>query len=134
MKKMAVLLIPALILAGTGLALARAKTQPANEIPASVLEVFKRCCASCHAGESAPKGLRLVPGNFGAVIDAPSVEMPKLKLIDTANPESSYLLKKILGAGDINGSRMPRGIFGGKHLAKADLKVLQTWILGLKSR
>jgi mono/diheme cytochrome c family protein len=125
-----VVVVAPLVLAGAGPAPPQAKNRPAKEIPADVLKVFKASCASCHAGQKPPMGLSLVPGKIGAAIDAPSTEMPQLKLLDTANPEASYLLKKILGSGDISGAKMP----GDEDLAEADLGILKTWILGLKKK
>ena len=128
MKKTCFFVLAALLLPGFGMALSQTKNQPANEIPPDVIQIFKKHCATCHTGQRSPKGLSLIPGKVAFAIDAPSAEKPELKIIDTANPEASYLLKKILGASDITGARMPKG----RHLAEADIEVLKTWILGLK--
>jgi mono/diheme cytochrome c family protein len=128
MKNTAWLLCVVFALAGVGTALAQANAQTGKDIPANVIEIFKKNCAGCHTGQRPPKGLSLIPSKVADAINAPSAEKPALKLIDTANPEASYLLKKILGARDITGSRMPRG----KHMAEADIEVLKAWILGLK--
>jgi mono/diheme cytochrome c family protein len=128
MKKTAILLCTALAVAAAGLAIAQAQNAPAKEVPANVLDVFKRNCAHCHAGVMAPRGLRLVPGKAAAAIDAPSKEMPALKIINSADPGSSYLLMKIEGASGIQGKKMPVG----KTLSDADFQALKAWILGLK--
>jgi mono/diheme cytochrome c family protein len=130
MKKTAILLLTALAFAAAGLALAQAQNAPAKEIPANILDVFKRNCAHCHAGVMAPKGLKLVPGKAAAAIDAQSKEVPALKIIDTADRGSSYLLMKIEGASGIQGKKMPVG----KTLSDADLQALKAWILGLKAK
>jgi mono/diheme cytochrome c family protein len=128
MKKAVFLIFAAFIISGLGMALSQATNQPAKEIPANVIEVFKKHCASCHTGQRPPKGLSLIPAKVASAINAPSTEMPELKIIDTSNPESSYLLKKIQGGGDIKGAKMPRG----RHLADADAEILKAWILGFK--
>ena len=127
MKNTAWLLCVVLALAGLGTALAQANAQTGTDIPANIIEIFKKNCAGCHTGQRPPKGLSLIPSKVANAINAPSTEKPALKLIDTANPEASYLLKKILGGKDISGSRMPRG----KHMAEADIETLKAWILGL---
>ncbi|MGA2534098.1 MAG: hypothetical protein ABSG19_13805 [Candidatus Aminicenantales bacterium] len=129
MKNTAWLLCVALALAGLGTALAQAKAQTGNDVPANVIEIFKKNCTGCHTGQRPPQGLSLIPSKVANAINAPSTEKPALKLIDTADPEASYLLKKIMGASDITGSRMPRGK---KPLAQADIDVIKAWIQGLK--
>ena len=130
MKRTVALLISALMAASAGLALAQAQNAPAKEVPANVLDIFKRNCARCHAGITAPKGLKLVPGKIEAAIGAPSKEAPALKLINPADPGSGYLLMKIEGASGIQGKKMPPG----KTLSDADLQALKDWILGLKAK
>ncbi len=128
MKRIVFLLCVVLALSGLGMALSQPKAQTGKDVPANVIEIFKKNCIGCHTGQRPPKGLSLIPSKVADAINAPSTEKPALKLIDTANPEASYLLKKILGASDITGSRMPRG----KHMAEADIETLKAWILGLK--
>jgi len=130
MKKRVLLLTAiGLVLAAAGLALAQAPNAPAKNVPANVLDVFKRNCVHCHAGALAPKGLKLVQGKAEAAIGASSKEAPALKLINPADPAASYVLMKIEGAAGIQGKKMPPG----KTLAEADLRTLKDWILGLKA-
>ena len=128
MKKAALLMCTVVILAGLAAALSQATKEPAPVIPSNVVEILKKNCAGCHTGQRPPAGLSLIASKIAAAFNAPSAEKPALKLIDTANPEASYLLKKIQGASDITGSRMPRG----KHMAEADIEALKAWILSLK--
>jgi mono/diheme cytochrome c family protein len=118
------------VVLGLAAAVAQAQKPPVRDIPANILEIFKKNCTGCHTGQRPPKGLSLIPSKVALAIDAPSTEMPKLKIIDSAEPESSYLLKKIEGASDIQGARMPRG----RHMADADRETLKAWILGLKAK
>ncbi len=71
MKKMGIVILAAVALAA-GLAPAQSKNPSAKDIPANVLEIFKKSCAGCHSGLLAPKGLKLVPGKFASAIDAKS--------------------------------------------------------------
>jgi mono/diheme cytochrome c family protein len=128
MKKVIIFACAVVALAGLATALSQAAKEPDKDIPSNVVEILKKNCTGCHVGQRPPKGLSLIASKIAAAFDAPSAEKPALKLIDTANPESSYLLKKILGASDITGSRMPRG----KHMAEADIEALKAWILSLK--
>jgi len=100
----------------------------ATDIPDDVKALTKAKCVRCHKGIFAPKGLKLGPDNLAAIVDAPSREVPELKIIDTRTPESSYLLKKTRRESGIVGKPMPPG----KALAAEELRVLETWILGLK--
>jgi mono/diheme cytochrome c family protein len=129
MKKTAFVLCVVLAFSGLAAALSQAQGQSAKDVPANVLQIITKHCAGCHSGKSPSKGLNLEPGKIQAVIDAPSKELPALKIIDTAGPEASYLLKKVQGAGDIKGGRMPRF---GKKLTAADIEILKAWLQGLK--
>jgi mono/diheme cytochrome c family protein len=111
-----------------GTALARSGGQAAAGVPADVQAVFKNHCVRCHTGSKPPKGLSLIPDKVAAVLDAPSAGVPSLLLVDTKNPEASYLLKKVRGGEGITGKQMPPG----KVLPAEDMKVLEAWILGLK--
>lgn len=128
MKRNAFLALAALGLASAGMALALSGSQRGQEIPANVLAVFKKNCVRCHTGPKPPKGLSLIPAKAAAVIDAPSAEVPSLKLVDMEAPEASYLLKKVRRESGISGKPMPPG----KALAADELQVLEAWIAGLK--
>jgi mono/diheme cytochrome c family protein len=99
-----------------------------EELPGQVVSLFQKRCAVCHRGKTPPRGLSWEPANIAAAIDRPSREMPELKIIDTASPEASYILKKIRREDGIKGRPMPPS----KALGADELKVLETWILGLK--
>jgi mono/diheme cytochrome c family protein len=114
-----------------GLAATRltAAPQTPGAVPENVKALLVKRCVDCHGGKNPPKGLSLEPARIAAAIDAPSKELPALKIIDAAEPGSSYLLKKVLGAADITDSRMPRR---GKPLTAAEIDVLKAWLQGLK--
>ena len=130
MKRALVLILAGLVLSELGMVLAQTTNQGSKDIPPDIVQIMKKHCATCHTGQRPPKGLSLIPSKIASAINAPSVEMPQLKLIDTANPEAGYMLKKILGAEDIKDAKMPRG----KHMPEAELETLKAWILGLKAK
>jgi hypothetical protein len=100
----------------------------ALDVPDGVNGLFQKRCAGCHKGKNPPKGLNLEPAHVVAILDAPSKEVPTLKIIDTNSPGSSYLLKKVRRDKDIAGSGMPPG----KALTAEELQIIETWIAGLK--
>jgi hypothetical protein len=110
-----------------GLALLAVGAWASADVPKDVVKLIQKRCAGCHKGNFPPKGLNLEPDRIAAILDAPSREVPALKIVDTKAPGSSYLLRKVRGESDILGKRMPLG----KVLAAEDLRVLETWIGGL---
>jgi hypothetical protein len=109
MKKASSILCSFLFILGPmalGNRLGASQTGPA--MPDNVKAVFKERCAVCHKGKYPPKRLNLEPEGLPAsLLNAPSREQPALKLVDTASPEASYLLKKIKGSEGITGKKMP---------------------------
>lgn len=130
MNKKSVFVLTAALLLGAAILTSRAQSTGTKDIPPDVVKVFKEQCTHCHSGLLAPKGLNLGASKIASAIDAPSKEMPALKLIDTANPEAGYLLKKIEGAEGIGGVKMPKG----REMPAADLQVLKAWLLSLKAK
>jgi mono/diheme cytochrome c family protein len=114
--------------AALGLILSAAGLQASVDIPKDVADLFQKRCAGCHKGNDPSKGLNLEPSALAAVLDAPSREVPALKIVDTGSPDASYLLKKVRRDKDIAGKPMPPG----KALSAEEIQVLQTWISGLK--
>ncbi len=60
-----------------------------------------------------------------ALINATSTERPALARVNPGHPETSYLLRKLLGTPDIAGSPMPLG----GTLDEATLRLYSDWIL-----
>jgi len=98
----------------------------ALDVPDGAKTLLQKRCAGCHKGKHPPKGLNLEPANVVAILDAPSREVPSLKIIDTKSPGSSYLLKKVRRQSDIAGSGMPPR----KALTAAELQVIEAWLVG----
>ena len=110
------------------LIVAAAGAWAAEEVPGEVTSLLQKRCAVCHKGKTPPQGLSWQADKVAEAIDAASREFPEMKIIDTASPESSYVLKKVRGDKGIKGSRMPPT----QALGADEIKVLETWILGLK--
>jgi len=132
MKKASFLVCSFLFILGPmalGSRLGASQTGPA--MPDNVKAVFKERCAVCHKGKYPPKQLNLEPEGLPvSLLNAPSREQPALKLLNTASPEASYLLKKIKGSEGITGKIMPPP--GKAALAGDEIALVENWIMGLK--
>jgi hypothetical protein len=111
-----------LLIVATGVARAQ------DRVPAAVAKIFADNCAGCHQGHWPASGLSWEETKIAAAVDRTSREVPSLKIIDTAAPEASYVLKKVRGERGIDGTRMPPG----RALEAGEIKVLEAWILSLK--
>ncbi|MEO8378187.1 MAG: hypothetical protein ABI779_00860 [Acidobacteriota bacterium] len=90
-------------------------------------EIFTPTCASigCHDPLGQQSGMILTAGRaYGMIVNTPSVEMPGLSRIRPNDPASSYLYRKITGAG-ITGDRMPQSL---PPLDDVKTKLLRDWI------
>ncbi len=105
-----------------------AAAQAQTKVPGEVVSFFAKKCVDCHKGKFPPRGLSWEAKKIAAAIGAPSREVPELKIIDTAAPESSYVLKKVRGEKGIKGTRMPPS----RALSADEIKALEDWILSLK--
>ena len=89
--------------------------------------IFTPICTQCHAGASAPLGLRLDAGNsYSQIVNVPSVEEPALMRIRPGDPGNSYLVHKIEGRA-ASGARMP---LGGPALTQAQIDLITSWVAG----
>ena len=87
--------------------------------------VFTPICSVCHAGASAPQGLKLDGGNsFALLVGVPSSEQPAVQRVSPGDPDRSYLVQKLEGHAAV-GARMP---FGGPPLPAATIAVIRQWI------
>jgi len=87
--------------------------------------VFTPVCTVCHAGASAPQGLRLDATNsYSLLIGVPSTEVPSILRVKPGDPDNSYLIQKLEGHASV-GARMP---FGGPYLDQATIDVIRQWI------
>jgi hypothetical protein len=82
-------------------------------------------CTGCHAGASAPRGLRLDDANsYAMLVGVASGEVPSLQRVQPGNADNSYLVQKIEGRAAVGG-RMP---LGGPPLSQADIDLIKQWI------
>jgi hypothetical protein len=87
--------------------------------------VFTPICTVCHAGGSAPQGLRLdAASSYDSLVGVPSSEVPSLARVEPGDPDGSYLVQKLEGNASV-GERMPRG---GPYLDQATIAVIRQWI------
>ena len=93
--------------------------------------VFVESCATlgCH-DDTARAGLNLLPPDVeDAVVDVPAkgAGCESRFLVVAGDPDSSYLLDKVLGTAGICDSRMPQLSI----LSNSDTEVLRQWIIDL---
>ncbi len=87
--------------------------------------IFDARCIACHAGGSAPQGLKLDGSNSCFIVGQASSEQPAFNLIEPFDIVNSYLLMKVRGDGGITGVRMP---FGGPYLSAGEITSLEDWV------
>lgn len=91
------------------------------------VNVFNRSCAvsGCHAGSTAPLGLRLDAGfSYARLVGQSSVESPAQLRVAAGNPDGSYLVQKIEGSAAVGG-RMP---LNQPALAPEEIAAIRAWI------
>ena len=91
------------------------------------VNVFDRSCAvaGCHAGSTAPLGLRLDAGfSYARLVGQASVESPTQLRVAPGDPDNSYLLQKIEGNAAVGG-RMP---LNQPPLAPEAIAAVRAWI------
>jgi hypothetical protein len=102
---------------------------PGGPLTASFLSiqshVFTPVCSVCHAGGSAPQGLRLDALNsYAMLVGVPSSEVPSLRRVTPGDPDNSYLVQKIEGHAAV-GVRMP---YGGPYLDASTTAIIRQWV------
>jgi hypothetical protein len=71
--------------------------------------IFTPICSVCHAGGTAPEGLRLdAADSFNLLVGVPSTEVPSLLRVKPGDPDNSYIIQKLEGHQAV-GSQMPFG-------------------------
>lgn len=90
--------------------------------------IFTPTCAvsGCHSSGSASAGLVLTSGqSFSNLVNVASTQVPSFDRVEPNNANTSYLVKKLRGDGDISGARMPSGQ---PPLSNAQLNMIIQWI------
>jgi hypothetical protein len=104
-----------------------------NDQEDEVAQIFEKNCSTsgCHQGRFPPMNLNLEKNQYKqSLVNVSSQELPYLKLIDTEDPEKSYLLMKITGNKAISGKQMP---LNAPPLQERNVKIIETWIHNLIS-
>jgi len=104
-----------------------------NQAPDNVKPIIKQNCSvsGCHSGKYPAANMSLEPEEFPArVINAPSLEVPGLRIVDADAPERSYLIMKVKGEPGIVGKRMPANR---DPLTEEQIRDLEEWIRSLKA-
>jgi len=95
-----------------------------------VQEIVEEKCAfaGCHAGTNAPKGLDMSEEMLVAnLVGVKSADTPWLR-VKPGDPANSYIIKKLRGAPDIKGDRMPRD---SRPLTAQEISAFEAWIKSL---
>lgn len=89
--------------------------------------IFGAICTNCHTGSNAPRGLRLdsEENTYAFLVSRPADEVPELLRVNPGNPDASYLIRKLEGASNIVGGRMP---LGGPYLSQTQINTVRDWI------
>ncbi len=90
--------------------------------------IFSPKCAlsGCHAGSVPAQGMSLEGGAaHGNLVGVASVERSDLLRVEAGTPDESYLVKKIRGDADIEGTRMP---LGRTPLSADEIAIIRQWI------
>jgi len=86
-------------------------------------------CIGCHTdqGRTPASNLVLLEGrSYQQLIGRASTGKPGATLVIPGDPGNSYIIKKLEGAADIAGQRMPRG--NGPFLTEGQILVIRKWI------
>jgi hypothetical protein len=71
--------------------------------------IFTPICSVCHAGGSAPEGLRLdAADSYNLLVGVPSTEVPSLLRVKPGDPDNSYIIQKLENHAAV-GAQMPFG-------------------------
>lgn len=87
--------------------------------------VLNPSCIVCHAGASAPQGLRLDAANsFVNLVGMSSQEVSSLLRVAPGSPDQSYLIHKLEGTASV-GEQMP---LGGPAIPQSTIDFVRQWI------
>jgi hypothetical protein len=89
----------------------------------------RQACTDCHSdqGRNPSGGLVLLDGrSYDGLVGRASSGKPGETRVIPGDPDRSYLVKKLEGAPDIAGVRMPRGT--GPFLTQGQMLVIRRWI------
>ena len=85
-----------------------------------------RSAPSAISGASAPEGLQLdATHSYALLVGVAERGKPSVWRVKAADPDSSYIIRKLQGSPGIIGQRMP---FGGPYLPQSTIDVIRQWI------
>lgn len=89
-------------------------------------DIFVRSCgfSSCHGANTGGMTLGAGSDDYSALVGVPAVGATGETRVIPGDPDNSYLVKKLEGADDIVGVRMPPGA----ALEGADIERVREWI------
>ncbi len=92
-------------------------------------QVFTPMCSGCHSGPTSnalPSGMDLssAADSFAALVNVQSLQV-MLDRVEPGDPDNSYLIRKLEGGPNIQGSRMPQG---GPFLEQETIDMIRQWI------
>jgi len=101
---------------------------PSPTLAREVQPIFDANCTKCHGLKEQKAHLDLSAGNsYASVVGVPSVQVDTLMRVKPGDPESSYLMQKVLHTA-AQGKGMPRGFFGSSHLEPGEIATIRAWI------
>lgn len=91
--------------------------------------IFTPICSVCHAGGSAPQGLRLdAADSYALLVGVPSTEVPTLLRVNPGDPDDSYIIQKLEGNAAV-GAQMPFGCPATQPcLTTSSIAFIRQWI------
>ena len=91
--------------------------------------IFTPICSVCHAGATAPEGLRLdAADSYNLLVGVPSTEVPSLDRVKPGDPTDSYIIQKLQGHAAV-GAQMPDGCPTTQPcLSASTIAFIQQWI------
>lgn len=111
---------------------------PTLSYAANIQSIYNHSCAtstSCHIGPTSGAALQLTQGaSYGATVNVPSTQQPRLRLVKPGDPDASYLVRKVEGGPGISGLLMPQGcpgtpLGGAVCPTPDDIIAIRTWIM-----
>ncbi len=94
-----------------------------------IISIVRRSCSvsGCHEGKRPKAGLDLSADDPGpTLLDVPSEQVKEILLIDSKDPDRSYMLMKIAGGKGIKGRKMPVGDV--PALGAAEISLFADWV------
>jgi hypothetical protein len=92
-------------------------------------DILRSKCGVCHGPKDPKADLDLSSADaIAASLNAPSTEIPSLKIIDLQDPARSYLIMKIRGEEGIMGQPMP---INAPPLEDGEIYTINLWIYSL---